>query len=137
MLIVDAGPLIAAADAVDRNHERCIDLLTHARPPLIVPVLVITEVSYFLADRLGAHVERAFAESLRSGELAIEPVEPADWDRIAELLDEYVELELGVVDASVVAACERLGQTELATLDRRHFSAVRPRHCAALKILPV
>ncbi len=37
---------------------------------------------------------------------------------------------------SVIATCERLGQTELATLDRRHFSIVRPRHCAALTLLP-
>ncbi len=65
-----------------------------------------------------------------------EPVEPADWRRIVELLDEYADLGLGTVDASVIAACERLGVTELATLDRRHFSVVRPRHCEALTLLP-
>lgn len=63
-------------------------------------------------------------------------MEPADWNRIGELLDKYADLGLGIVDASVVAACERLGETELATLDRRHFSVVRPRHCTALTLLP-
>jgi len=99
-------------------------------------MLVVTEVAYVLADRIGAAAERAFATSLSEGELLAEPVEPSDWDRIAGLLDQYADLELGIVDASVIAACERLDQTDLATLDRRHFSVVVPRHCPALNLLP-
>ncbi|PZS22185.1 MAG: VapC toxin family PIN domain ribonuclease [Pseudonocardiales bacterium] len=136
MLVVDAGPLVAAAATGDRNHARCVELLAHASHPLVVPALVVTEVAYFLADRLGAAAERAFASSLQAGELLMEPVEPADWQRIVELLGQYEDLGLGMVDASVLAACERLDQTELATLDRRHFSVVRPRHCPALALLP-
>ena len=136
MLVVDAGPLVAAAARRDRNHERCVALLSQASPPLLVPALVVTEVAYFLADRIGGHAERAFARSLREGELLVEPVEPADWTRIDELLGEYGDLPLGIVDASIVAACERLGATTLATLDRRHFSVVRPRHCEALALVP-
>jgi predicted nucleic acid-binding protein len=136
MLIVDAGPLVAAAAARDRNHNQCVDLLTHATRPLVAPMLVVTEVAYFLADRLGDVAERAFAQSLHSGELLTEPVEPADWNRIAELLERYADLRLGIVDASIIAACERLGQTRLATLDRRHFSVIRPRHCPSLELLP-
>jgi predicted nucleic acid-binding protein len=40
------------------------------------------------------------------------------------------------VDASVVAAAERLAVTELATVDRRHFGVVRPRHAEAFVLLP-
>jgi hypothetical protein len=43
---------------------------------------------------------------------------------------------LGIADASVIAAAERLGATEVATLDRRHFHAVIPAHAEALKLLP-
>jgi len=43
---------------------------------------------------------------------------------------------LGIADASVVALSERLGLTEVATLDHRHFHAIRPRHCHALTLLP-
>lgn len=136
MLVVDAGPLVAAASTRDRNHTRCVDLLASVRGPLIVPTLVVTEVAYFVADRIGRQAEQAFAASFRAAELLAEPVEPADWERIAELLDQYADLDLGIVDASVIAACERLGETELATLDRRHFSVVRPRHCTALTLLP-
>ena len=136
MLVVDAGPLVAAAATRDRNHERCIELLSQASRPLIVPSLVVTEVAYFLADRIGHQAEQAFARSLRDGELLVEPVEPVDWGRIDQLLSEYADLPLGIVDASVVAACERLGAGTLATLDRRHFSVVRPRHRDALTLLP-
>lgn len=136
MLIADSGPLVAAACTGDRNHERCVELLSRAERPIVVPTLVVTEVSYFLVDRVGQAAERAFAASLGEGELLIEPVEPADWNRVVELLDQYEDLGLGIVDASVVAACERLDQTQLATLDHRHFSVVRPRHVAALELLP-
>jgi predicted nucleic acid-binding protein len=136
MLVVDAGPLVAAAASRDRNHERCVALLSRAERPLIVPALVVTEVAYFLGDRIGHAAEQAFARSLRDGELVVEPVEPSDWGRIAELLDHYADLPLGIVDASVVAACERLDTSTLATLDRRHFSVVRPRHGRSLTLLP-
>lgn len=59
-----------------------------------------------------------------------------DWLRIAELIATYRDLPLGTVDASVVAAAERLGIAEVATLDRRHFGVVRPRHVESLTLLP-
>lgn len=136
MLVIDAGPLVAAAATADRNHERCVTLLANAPRPLVVPTLVVTEVAYFLGDRIGQVAEQAFARSLRDGELVVEPVEPRDWARVCELLDRYRDLPLGIVDATVVATCERLGADTLATLDRRHFSVVRPSHCAALTLLP-
>jgi predicted nucleic acid-binding protein len=136
MLVVDAGPLVAAAAVDDRHHERCVALLSKAPPPLLVPALVVTEVAYFLGDRMGPSAERAFAGAIREGELLVEPVDRSDWPRIVELLDRYRDLSLGIVDASVVTACERLGAETLATLDRRHFSVVRPRHCDALTLVP-
>lgn len=60
----------------------------------------------------------------------------ADWLRIAELVARYRDLPLGTVDASVVTAAERLGITEIATLDRRHFTVVRPVHVGAFTLLP-
>jgi hypothetical protein len=39
-------------------------------------------------------------------------------------------------DASVVATAERLGEPNVATLDRRHFTVVRPAHVEAFTLLP-
>lgn len=48
----------------------------------------------------------------------------------------YADLDLGFVDAAVIAVCESLGETKVATLDRRHFGVVRPAHCERLRLLP-
>jgi uncharacterized protein len=93
---------------------------------LLVPTLVITEVAYLLETRLGVHAEVRFLADLAEGNLIAEPVMAADWLRIAELVARYRDLPLGTADASVVAAAERLGALDVATLDRRHYSVVRP-----------
>ncbi len=99
-------------------------------------MLVVTEVTYLLGTRLGTEAEVRFLGDLASGSLIAEPVAASDWLRIAELTSTYGDLPLGTVDASVVAAAERLGTTQLATLDRRHFTVVRPAHVRAFELLP-
>jgi uncharacterized protein len=136
MLIVDAGPLYAAAATRDRHHARAVELLRTASRPLVVPALVVTEIAYLLADRIGPHAETAFARSLAAGELFSEPVLDADWSRIAELTHQYADLPLGIVDASVVTLAERLDVHTIATLDHRHFGTVRPRHVEAFTLVP-
>ena len=101
-----------------------------------MPSLVITEVACFIGTRLGADIEVRFLGDLASGDLIAEPVAPSDWLRIAELVHTYRDLPLGTVDASVVATAERLDVTEVATIDRRHFSVVRPSHCTAFDLVP-
>jgi uncharacterized protein len=136
VLIVDAGPLYAAAARKDKHHERAVALLSSSARPLLVPALVATEVSYLLADRIGAHAELAFARALAAGELVLEPVADADWERIAELMEQYLDLPLGMVDASVIALAERRSVDVIATLDHRHFDVVRPRHVEAFTLVP-
>ncbi|MGQ0623632.1 MAG: type II toxin-antitoxin system VapC family toxin [Sporichthyaceae bacterium] len=136
MLIVDTGPLYAVAARRDVHHQACVDVLTSADRPLVVPALVVTEVAYLLADRIGAAAELAFARSIAAGELVVEPVLDSEWARIAELTEQYLDLPLGVVDASIVALAERLGAGTIASLDRRHFGTVRPRHAPAFTLLP-
>ncbi|MBI3973483.1 MAG: PIN domain-containing protein [Chloroflexi bacterium] len=135
-VLVDAGPLYAYVDADDRHHEPCLELLATHPGPLVVPLLVVTEVAYLLASRLGAEAEVRFLGDLASGAFVLEPVHPADWLRVAELVWRYRDLPLGTVDASVVAAAERLGISVVATLDHRHSRVVRPAHTAALTLLP-
>lgn len=61
MLIVDVGPLYAAAARRDKHHEASVQLLSGAERPLLVPALVPTEVSCSLSDRIGADAELALA----------------------------------------------------------------------------
>lgn len=134
-MIVDTGVLVAAADRGDRHHAACAELLM-AAADIVIPILAVTEVAYFLGSRMGPNEEAAFIGSIRDGEVGIEPVDPTEWSRIHELVRRYADLGLGTVDASIVAACERLGETTLASLDRRHLAVVRPAHCDALTLVP-
>lgn len=101
-----------------------------------MPILVVTEVAYLLESRIGAETEVRFLGDLAAGDLVPEQVGSADWLRIAELVAAYRDLPLGTVDASIVAACERLGARTIATLDRRHFSVVRPAHIPGFDLVP-
>jgi hypothetical protein len=40
------------------------------------------------------------------------------------------------VNAAVIAIAERLEISRIATVDRRHFAVVRPRHVEAFTLLP-
>lgn len=135
-LLVDAGPLVANIDVDDTHHAVARELLETHPGPLLVPALVVTEVAQIVSTRIGTRAEVRFVGDLASGVLAVDHVAAADWLRIAELVWRYRDLRLGAVDASVVAASERLGITTVATLDRRHFGIVVPAHAKRLELLP-
>jgi predicted nucleic acid-binding protein len=135
-VLVDAGPLYAYIDADDAHHETCLALLTSHPGPLAVPVLVVAEVAHLVGTRLGSAAEVRFLGDLAGRAFVTISVEDDDWLRIAELVSRYGDLPLGTVDASVVAAAERLGVATIATLDRRHFGVVRPVHVAGFELIP-
>ncbi len=135
-LILDTGPLLAALDAADPDHQACAALLTQADEDLVVPGLVLAELDYWCHERLSTGVWLAFLDDLLAGVYRAEFPLGLDMQRAHHLQVEYEELRLGIVDASVLALCERLEEEKLATLDRRHFTVVRPRHASALELLP-
>ncbi len=132
--VVDTGPLYAAVDADDADHDACVAALADRRYRLVVPAMVVAEATYLVGSRLGPEVEAVFLRGM--AELDIDAPDPDDWSRIAELVEQYADFPLGGTDASVIALAERLGTDLVITLDRRHFGAVRPRHCPALRLLP-
>jgi len=87
-------------------------------------------------SRVGPGAEAEFLRSLASGELEFAELTKADLARMAELIQRYANLLLGAADASVIAMAERLNVREVATLDHRDFTIVRPRHVEALALLP-
>jgi len=123
-------------DADDSHHAGCRELLETHRGPLLLPMLVVTEVAYLIGSRLGAEAETRFVGDLAAGLFAVQPVAGDDWLRIAELVWTYRQMSLGTVDASTVTLAERLREKQIATLDRRHFRVVRPAHVQRFDLLP-
>lgn len=134
-LVLDTGPIVAALNRHDPDHKRCAELLDEADDRLI-PSPVLVEVDYWLVKLAGPKVWSDFIADIADGAYRVVHPTDADLTRAAELETEYSDLDLGFVDASIVATCERLDETTVATLDRRHFSVVRPRHCSHLTLLP-
>ena len=132
--IVDAGPLYAAADENDRDHERCLRVLASAFVRPVYPAMAIAEATYFVGRRLGAEAEARFLRAF--SDLHVECPTPGDFERMAELVRRYAGFPLGGTDASVIALAERLKTDTIVTLDRRHFGSVKPAHCESFRILP-
>ena len=135
-LILDTGPLLAALDAADQDHRACAALLTDSVEDLVVPALVLGELDYWCARRLPPAAWLIFLDDVLAGAYRVEAPTPADIARCRELQATYQDLGLGLVDSSVVALAERLGEPKVATLDRRHFGVVRPSHVSSLEIRP-
>lgn len=135
-LVLDTGPVVAALDAADPQHEACVELLGRADEELVVPTLVLAEIDYVCHERLTSETWTSFLEDVLGGAYAVAPPTTHDLARCLELQSTYRDLGLGVVDASVIALVERYGEPKVATLDRRHFGTVRPVHVAVLELLP-
>ena len=131
---MDTGPLYASVNTDDANHERAAAALRTPGLRLVVPAMVVAEVSYLLGRSLGPDVDARFLAGLSAVDVAAP--EPEDWSRIADLVRTYRDFPLGGTDASVVVLAERLDTDLVITLDRRHFAAVRPRHVPAFRLLP-
>lgn len=135
-LICDTGPLLAALDVADPDHGACARLLTQGGEDLIVPALVLAELDYWCARRLTPDAWLVLLDDVLEGAYLVEPPRDVDLARCRELQATYGDLGLGVVDASVIALAERLREGKVATLDHRHFRAVRPAHVDAFELLP-
>lgn len=136
MIVVDTGPLYAAADTSDAHHAACAELLTNPSDQLLVPVSVVVETSFLIERHLGPGAEAAFLRSLAPAGVVVEQLSEDDLARMAELVTTYADVPLGAVDASVVAIAERTAATTIISLDRRHLTVVRPRHTTAFTLLP-
>lgn len=132
--IADSSALFAAADSGDPDHAPAREALERTEHRLIIPALVVSEVSYLIGERLGSDAEATFLEDLEHHDVDLPA--PGDWTRIAHLVRQHADFPLGGADASVIALAERHDTPTVITLDRRHFLAVRPRHCDALQLLP-
>ena len=135
-LIVDTGPLYATLDRSDADHRACKRLVETAAEPIVIPAPVLVEVDYWIHVRLHAGVLVALLDDIAAGAYVVEELLTEDYRRVRELCERHADADFGFVDAGVLAVVERLGEPKLATLDERHFRAVRPRHVDSLRLLP-
>jgi predicted nucleic acid-binding protein len=132
--IFDTGPIAASLADTDQRHPECAKLLNELPGKRLLPSPVLAEVSWLL--QRWPDVEAEFLYGIARGSFELIHLSAADLRRMGDLILEYADLRLGTVDASIVAVAERFGVGRIATLDRRHFTVVRPRLASALTLLP-
>ncbi len=135
-LIVDTGVLYGAYDTRDAAHLSCAALLTTSPETITIPAPVVVELDWLLTGRRRPDAFLTLLDAIETGAAVVADLTVADYVRARELCRRYRDLPLGFVDAAIVALAERYEEPTIATLDRRHFSVVRPRHAASFTLVP-
>jgi len=127
VIVADTGAILALVDADDRHHETLRRLFEKGDSSWILPWAILPEVDYLLSAHVGVRAADTFLADLGSGVFLVEWGSDADLLAAAEIRKRHRGLALGLVDSVVLAVAERLRASAIATLDLRHFGAVRIR----------
>jgi hypothetical protein len=134
--ILDTSFLFALTDQNDHNHQRVLAVAQSVSEPLVLPAVVLPEVCYLIASRLGHQAMRRFVSNMTPDAVQVESVTTEDLVRVHQILEQYADSQLDFTDAAIVAIAERLNIIRVYTLDRRDFSIIRPRHCDYFELFP-
>jgi hypothetical protein len=124
MIVADTSAIVALLDASSEHHRVVRDLYQGNPDAWTLPWAILPEVDYLVAKLLGAKVREAFLRDLADGAFVVEWGRDDDLAAARQIDHRYKSLQLGLVDAVVIATAERLEADAIATLDLRHFGAV-------------
>ena len=133
MIVADTGAIIALLDRRDRHHAALRTLYTADPDAWLIPWAVLPEVDYLARTRLGRDVHDLWLADLAAGVFAVKWGSDDDLAAAQAIVKVHHDLDLGLVDAVVMAIAERL-RADIATLDLRDFGPVRLKH--APRLLP-
>lgn len=125
MIVIDTSVVLALMDAQDDDHKRVREWMEDVSDELCTTPLVLAELDHMVPRKGGAAAAQALHEDFEEGAYSVEWWRSALRETIttAHL---YESIDLGLTDASLAALAAHLGTTRIATLDERHFRAVRP-----------
>jgi len=125
VIVADTGAVLALLDEGDRHHLAVRRLYEDRPVDWLLPWAVLPEIDYLVASELGARAQEVFMADLAEGAFAVEYGKYEDLDRAHAIARKYRTLRLGLVDTVVMAVAERVRAEAIATLDLRHFGAVK------------
>lgn len=125
MILADTGAIIALIDRGDRHHKAIEGLYRQDPDAWVLPWVILPEVDYLIATEIGRPAQDAWLSDLASGAFLVEWARDGDLAAAERLHRRYRSLRLGLVDATVIVMAERLKAEAIATLDLRHFGAVK------------
>jgi uncharacterized protein len=124
VIVIDTSVIVAYMNAGDDHHATVSAWLDTADDDLATTPLIVAEVDHLVAARGGSAALRALRADLAAGAYLVEWW-PGAITSVVAIAERYADNQLGLADASLVALANRLETIEIATLDERHFRAVR------------
>ncbi len=134
--IADSNFVYALYNANDVHHQDGMSLLSQNTEVMLVPTVVLPEVSYLIARDIGHSGIQTFLEHFMQLDVQLEAVGMEDLASVRDIVSAYADARFDIVDCCIMAIAERLNITRIATFDRRDFSIFQPRHCDFLELLP-
>ncbi|BFO21810.1 hypothetical protein SHKM778_81980 [Streptomyces sp. KM77-8] len=92
MIVIDTGPVVAAANRKDDHHADCVHLLENHPGPLLLPSPLVAEIGYMLSSRAGVRAEADFLRDVADGVYDLVPVTSSEAARAADLVERYANL---------------------------------------------
>jgi uncharacterized protein len=135
LIVLDTSVVLAFMDRSDASHETVRGWIAHNEEELVTTPLVLAELDHLVQRYGGANATRALREDLASGAYQMEWWQTAVYETIA-LAEAHESMPLGLADASLLALAAHLQSSQIATLDERHFRAVRQHSGEAFTLLP-
>jgi hypothetical protein len=133
VIVADTGAILALIDKSDTHHAALRAIYLDDPDAWLLPWAILPEVDYLVATHLGAPAQRVWLADVADGSYVVEWGSTRDLAAARGLAERYASLEIGLVDAVVMAIAERL-EADIATVDLRDFGAVTLRH--APRLLP-
>jgi len=113
-IVVDSGVFIALFDGSDKYHKQAVQCIKNLKGILHTNLAVITETVYMLDFSNQAQQDFLFWV-YRS--VKIDKETAFDIPRIINILHKYSDLPADFADASLIALCERLETSFVASVD--------------------
>jgi predicted nucleic acid-binding protein len=124
-VIADTGAIYALMDEDDRWHREARRVLEEKKLEVILPSTTLPEICYLANKYLGVEAELRFLKSIVEGEIKVEEVSIKDYRSALKYMEKYRDINIGFVDATVIAVAERLSIYVLFSIDKRHFSRIK------------
>jgi predicted nucleic acid-binding protein len=86
MIVLDTGGLLAALDANEELHGRCVAALVAAKPPRVLSPFVLAELDYLIGARVGHDAQMALLEEVGRRAYQLDPFAAEDVERARQLV---------------------------------------------------
>ena len=134
-MICDTSGLLASLWPEQPESEACIAAMESADRRVISP-LVLTELGYLIGRRVGETEASEAIQMFAAGDFELASLDWSDISTALDVMNNYRDLRIGLVDASLVVLSKRYRTDEILTLDQQHFRAIRSLSGRPFKLLP-